>query len=865
MNRINVEHRTMLCLLGGVLSILLAQSVFGQWDMSVVQFHQAGGTGHDYGNAILLEDYPYSSHPLNMYVVGAFSGTDVLFGYTTTSAPVTLSSKGGRDVFVIKYDNSGRILWARSFGSTGDDDATSIARALPYYLASKNIWVAGFYSGTITLDNSATYPSQGETDLFVVEFSPDGDILNFATAGGPGADVASGVAAISDSGVWVTGWFSDSCRFNQAPGLTPLSLTSAGSTDIYMARVSGSYWTTAVRAGGVDSDIPRAIAIDLSDPQMRMYITGSFGYPSVTFGTTTLNSAGGKDIFVASFDTSGNMLWANRAGGPGDDEGRALLFPATIYFWHGLRVTGLFSNTAVFGTTTLVSAGSTDIFYAEWDSTGPREGANRYGGPGTDVGAALASRAISAMGEREAIVLAGTFEQTAGFGNDTVTSAGGSDIFVMGMGGLARAGGPGNDGVHGLALSWRFNCYLTGGFEQTARFGDTTGTSTAMTDSYVLTTAEWKLAQSVAKWLVFGTQPTATSPGQVVTPPVTVRIVDADWNLVASDNRMVTVTDCRNYYDFYRNFGSSRTVGAIGGIATFNGLAYSEEAPYRLVATATNLYSDVSDEFLVAVPTIPGPNIIVNGDFESGISPWTYYENGGAGNWFDWESASPYPTAGYRARIELGDTVGTNNQLFQGALRLSCDSTYRLTFQYFSRINTDFRIALTRQDNDTINYGINNVVVSCKPVIQIFRLDFSPRGFTGLVNDATLRFLLNDATHLNSIILDNVVMSRNERIVEGIKRDEISGAVPKEVHLLQNYPNPFNASTVVRYALPNRAHVRIAIMNVLGQEVAILVDGEFGPGYHEVKLDSSRLASGVYFYRMETGNFTQSKKFCLIK
>lgn len=866
MSLFRVDRISMLCLLSGVLSSWLTQPVRGQtWDMSVVQFHQSGSSGYDYGNAILLDDIPYSSYPLNMYVVGAFSGTDVLFGYTSTSSPVRLSSNGGRDVFIVKYDPGGHILWARSLGSTGDDDATSIAKTPLNDPGEQKVWVAGFFSGTIMLDNGTTYPSRGETDLFVVEFSSDGDMLNFATAGGPGADVATGVVANTDSAVWVTGWFSDSCQFNQAPGLDPLSLTSAGSTDIYLARLTGNCWTTAVRAGGSAADVARAIVIDLRDPRETIYITGSFGYPSAEFGTTALASNGGTDIFVASFDTSGNVLWANQAGGPGNDEGRSLVFSGYFFGWYGPRVTGFFTGTVQFGAASLTSAGSTDIFFTEWDSTGPRGGLQRYGGPGTDVGCALATRAVGAMGERESLVLTGTFEERAAFGNDTLASAGGSDIFVMGMGELARAGGPGNDGVHGIALNWRFNCYLTGGFEQTALFGDTAAISTALTDSYVLVTGEWKLANSVAKWLEFGTDPSDIRPGEIITPPVTVRIVDDKRNLVASDNRMVTVTGCRNYYDFHPNFGSSKTVRAINGIATFDDLSFSEEAPYRLLATATNLYSDVSDEFLVAVPSLPGPNILVNGDFESGTSPWTYYQNGGAGNWFYWESASPIPSAGHRARIELGDTVGTNNQLFQGALHFSSDTTYRLTFQHFARNNTSFGISLTQQGNDSTNYGINDVLVSSTPVVQIYRLDFTPTGFTGVVNDGTLRFLFNDATHSNSIIVDNVVLSGNERIVGDVKQPRVPEAGPKGVELAQNYPNPFNASTMIRFALPRRSHIRLAVTNLLGQLLDTLVDGEIEAGYHEVKFDASRLASGVYFYRLQSGNFTETRTLCLVK
>ncbi len=89
--------------------------------------------------------------------------------------------------------------------------------------------------------------------------------------------------------------------------------------------------------------------------------------------------------------------------------------------------------------------------------------------------------------------------------------------------------------------------------------------------------------------------------------------------------------------------------------------------------------------------------------------------------------------------------------------------------------------------------------------------------------------------------------------------------LPVAFALHQNYPNPFNPVTTIRYAVPNRSKVTLTILNTLGQEVLQLADGEKEAGYHEVQLDGRNLESGIYFYRLEAGDFVQMKKFVLIK
>ncbi|MFI5252299.1 MAG: choice-of-anchor V domain-containing protein [Bacteroidota bacterium] len=88
---------------------------------------------------------------------------------------------------------------------------------------------------------------------------------------------------------------------------------------------------------------------------------------------------------------------------------------------------------------------------------------------------------------------------------------------------------------------------------------------------------------------------------------------------------------------------------------------------------------------------------------------------------------------------------------------------------------------------------------------------------------------------------------------------------PRAFQLAQNYPNPFNPSTVIKYQLPAQARVILMVYNMLGEEVAVLANEMQTPGAKEVSWNSGSMPSGMYFYRLTAGNFTQTKKMLLVK
>jgi hypothetical protein len=89
---------------------------------------------------------------------------------------------------------------------------------------------------------------------------------------------------------------------------------------------------------------------------------------------------------------------------------------------------------------------------------------------------------------------------------------------------------------------------------------------------------------------------------------------------------------------------------------------------------------------------------------------------------------------------------------------------------------------------------------------------------------------------------------------------------PTQYSLSQNYPNPFNPSTTINFALPKESQVTLKVYNMIGQEVMTLIDNKrMSSGYHSVKVDGSKLSSGVYIYKMIAGEFVATKKMILMK
>jgi hypothetical protein len=110
------------------------------------------------------------------------------------------------------------------------------------------------------------------------------------------------------------------------------------------------------------------------------------------------------------------------------------------------------------------------------------------------------------------------------------------------------------------------------------------------------------------------------------------------------------------------------------------------------------------------------------------------------------------------------------------------------------------------------------------------------------------------------IIVDNIAFSGG-----GATEARLPPALASSFVLMQNYPNPFNPTTHIRYQIPDIVFLKLAVYDLLGREVAVLVNETVPAGLHEARFDGEGLASGVYWYRLQAGPFTQSRAMALIR
>ncbi|MBI3415202.1 MAG: SBBP repeat-containing protein [Verrucomicrobia bacterium] len=317
----------------------------------------AGGAGDEIGLSIATD--PLGTNYLTGYFVGSAT-----FGSTN------VASSGFAEIFIAKHNPAGKLLWVKTFPGEYDNEGRGITLD-----GVGNVFVTGDFARTTTFGTNRL-TSAGSSDLFVTKLDANGEVNWIRQHGGVGVVIGNAIAVDTDGNCFVTGLFSIRASFDAA------TFTALGGQDAFLAKYNAAgklLW--ARQFGGTGADAGQAIAVDHAG---ACYVTGYF-QNTLPLDSVTLTSNGTRDVFVAKFDAGGNFVWAASGGGTLVDEGRGI----AVDVFGGVHVAGFFDTAARFGGRSLSSHGHADIFLAKYDTAGKLLWINSAGGSDFDEGLAL--------------------------------------------------------------------------------------------------------------------------------------------------------------------------------------------------------------------------------------------------------------------------------------------------------------------------------------------------------------------------------------------------------------------------------------------------------------------------------------------
>lgn len=296
----------------------------------------------------------------NAYAVGYFQTSTMVVGNFTLT---NVNSSGDKsEIFIVKYDATGNVLWAKSVRGDSSDIGTSITVD-----DASNIYITGdFASPSLTFDNKTVTNLNPGVDVFIAKYNSSGNIIWAKSWGASGDE--NGISIIKDavSDIYITGNFK-SQSFNI--GGNTLTIDSLGKQDMYVAKFDSSGNPIYAKSVGENCYIPIISSDIVSDANNDIYITGSFRSSKIILGNDTLHcNSNSANFFLSKYDASGNILWAKSGKGLNYDVAMNSLAVGPD---GNLYTTGNFAgNSMAIGSYTLSSACCYSGFVAKYSPAG---------------------------------------------------------------------------------------------------------------------------------------------------------------------------------------------------------------------------------------------------------------------------------------------------------------------------------------------------------------------------------------------------------------------------------------------------------------------------------------------------------------
>lgn len=385
---------------------------------------QFGSTGHDIPDAVT------SDADGNIYVIGNFRNT---IDFDPGPDTFNLTAINGSEIFLLKLDPDGNLIWARQTSSPQFGNLQSgISVAVD---AAGNVYTTGDFRKSCDFDPGpgevlfTAAGTDGAGDIFIQKLDANGNLLWAKQAGGPGYDSGNSIAVDPNGHVVVTGYFRSEMDFDPGPGTDIKYMYGSADAFVLKLDADGNYLWSATM-GGSQWDGGASV---LANPDGSILVGGDF-IGTVDFdpgpGVQNVSSISDADVFVQKLDADGKLVWVKRMGGFGGSGPAQLRTDAggSIY------AIGTFNNGAAdfdpgTGISTLTSdTYKSDIFLFKLDHDGEFRWAKRLGGKDWDDGRALA------LDSEENIFAVGEFTSTADFdpeaNGQNLVSAGLRDVFI---------------------------------------------------------------------------------------------------------------------------------------------------------------------------------------------------------------------------------------------------------------------------------------------------------------------------------------------------------------------------------------------------------------------------------------------------
>ncbi|HLO57890.1 MAG TPA: T9SS type A sorting domain-containing protein [Bacteroidales bacterium] len=347
----------------------------------------------------------------NLFLTGNFRDTLKIEDSVFTSNP------GNYDIFLVKLDTSGQILWSQAFTGEGQNATNAIASD-----SAGNIYITGYYLEDLKFGRFLLEGPSARSDLFIVKLNTDGEVIWAKSAKGNANNYGNDIACYDSENLYLTGFMWDSVYFDSH------LLTSSGNLQAFISKIDATTgeFLWAVGGGGIGLSDGKAIAVD-SEGDVIMcgwYRKAvSFNNDSVTNGG---NYNGPDDVFIAKFNSDGSLIWLKSTTCSLYSD----CFDLSINNENDIYITGNFRGVIKWGSTFYYSTVPFyhDIFVFKMDPDGNFEWFKSYGGdsPMNDIGFGLTCYENN-------LYITGMYSSNSWFDNVHLECDGASDIFVLNL------------------------------------------------------------------------------------------------------------------------------------------------------------------------------------------------------------------------------------------------------------------------------------------------------------------------------------------------------------------------------------------------------------------------------------------------